>query len=180
MWRQLKPQGRFLARYAKYNELEIFEEASYLKWYDVGDKKAREKTSQCLREVLTPDILHLMHHRLSDKKIQRKTPQKSLSVPPAKHLLFHNEVAKNLGMLAVPQHAAQFDSRRFLPAMKQNMSPHNLGQIMPQSLICLQFSPFVINQMNEAMDISNLQRNIRRQQIILMQQSLLQAVKQQH
>ena len=38
-WREQKPPGRFLK----------IDESTGM-WYDVGDKKAREKTSQALRE----------------------------------------------------------------------------------------------------------------------------------
>jgi hypothetical protein len=176
MWRQLKPQGRFLARHDKQsaNESEIPGEASNFQWYDVGDKKAREKTSQCLREV-TPDMLHLMNHRFGDKS-HRKTPQKALHFHP----VYENAVAKTLEMLASPQRTPPFDSRYFLPAIKQNIPFPNLGQNLPQSLTCMQFNPSTINQINEAMGTSKLQRDMRRQQIILVQQSLLQVLKQQH
>lgn len=56
-WRKLDPPGRFLAR-----RDQLRGPSSILKsvqWYEVGDKKAREKASQCLRER-TPDALAKM------------------------------------------------------------------------------------------------------------------------
>lgn len=56
LWRNLSPPGRFLARRedsAKEVSASVPEEDN---WVEVGDKKAQEKTSQCLRER-TPDIL---------------------------------------------------------------------------------------------------------------------------
>ena len=46
-WRSLNPPGRFLAKMDESND-----ENSDIPtlWYDIGDKKAREKASQCLRE----------------------------------------------------------------------------------------------------------------------------------
>jgi hypothetical protein len=47
MWRKQEPPGRFLIK-----------DANYKLWSDVGDQKAREKASQCLRERRTPcDVL---------------------------------------------------------------------------------------------------------------------------
>ncbi|KAL3793777.1 hypothetical protein HJC23_013339 [Cyclotella cryptica] len=48
-WRNLNPPGRFLAKMDEGNEKDDGREQSVL-WHDVGDKKAREKASQCLRE----------------------------------------------------------------------------------------------------------------------------------
>lgn len=50
LWRKLDPPGRFLVK--KCSE----EKGKEFLWFDVGDRKAREKTSQCLRER-TPDVL---------------------------------------------------------------------------------------------------------------------------
>ena len=50
IWRNLTPPGRFLAQ-QKTNT-----NGKTVSWYDVGDKKAREKASQCLRER-TPDVM---------------------------------------------------------------------------------------------------------------------------
>ena len=46
-WRSMDPPGRFLAKMDAPNGVE---DKKNVFWYDVGDKKAREKASQCLRE----------------------------------------------------------------------------------------------------------------------------------
>lgn len=55
-WRRLDPPGRFLARKGDSKKGPGSVKADGNVWYDVGDKKAREKASQCLRER-TPDVL---------------------------------------------------------------------------------------------------------------------------
>lgn len=52
IWRGLNPPGRFLKQNPS-------EDGKSGKWFDVGDKKAREKASQCLRER-TPDVASFM------------------------------------------------------------------------------------------------------------------------
>ena len=56
LWRKMSPPGRFLSRGddSKKGPGSVSDAAN--KWYEVGDKKAREKASQCLRER-TPDVL---------------------------------------------------------------------------------------------------------------------------
>ncbi|KAL3802274.1 hypothetical protein ACHAWO_013179 [Cyclotella atomus] len=49
-WRSLNPPGRFLAKMDENNGNEDGNGDQPVVWYDVGDKKAREKASQCLRE----------------------------------------------------------------------------------------------------------------------------------
>jgi len=51
LWRQQIPPGRFLTKAAK-NKSKGHE----ISWHDVGDQKAREKASQCLRERTTDVI----------------------------------------------------------------------------------------------------------------------------
>jgi hypothetical protein len=55
-WRRLDPPGRILARKGDSKKGPGSVKADGNVWYDVGDKKAREKASQCLRER-TPDVL---------------------------------------------------------------------------------------------------------------------------
>jgi hypothetical protein len=47
-WRSLNPPGRFLAKMEENNNDSSGDQPCV--WFDVGDKKAREKASQCLRE----------------------------------------------------------------------------------------------------------------------------------
>lgn len=51
IWRKLSPPGRFLTKTKGSKDAT---------WYDVGDQKAREKASQCLRER-TPDVIPFVH-----------------------------------------------------------------------------------------------------------------------
>ena len=54
LWRAMEPPGRFLARVSGTGPITTRNEDAL--WYDVGDKKAREKASQCLRER-TADVI---------------------------------------------------------------------------------------------------------------------------
>ncbi|GAX09688.1 hypothetical protein FisN_19Lh153 [Fistulifera solaris] len=54
LWKKMTPPGRFLARKDETKKGSI--KAPENVWYEVADKKAREKASQCLRER-TPDVL---------------------------------------------------------------------------------------------------------------------------
>ena len=56
LWRAQDPPGRFLARKDDSRKGPGSVKAEGNVWYDVGDKKAREKASQCLRER-TPDVI---------------------------------------------------------------------------------------------------------------------------
>mmetsp|Transcript_868 Transcript_868/g.1059 ORF Transcript_868/g.1059 Transcript_868/m.1059 type:complete len:457 (-) Transcript_868:2280-3650(-) len=56
LWRNLDPPGRFLARKDDSRRGPGSVKAEGNVWYDIGDRKAREKASQCLRER-TPDVL---------------------------------------------------------------------------------------------------------------------------
>lgn len=56
LWRKMDPPGRFLARKDDTKRGPGSVKAADTVWYEVGDKKAREKASQCLRER-TPDVL---------------------------------------------------------------------------------------------------------------------------
>jgi hypothetical protein len=61
LWRQMNPPGRFLARHDDTKRGPGSVKDSDNIWYEVGDKKAREKASQCLRER-TPDVLPYIKH----------------------------------------------------------------------------------------------------------------------
>lgn len=56
LWRKMDPPGRFLARKDETKKGPGSVKDASNVWYEVGDKKAREKASQCLRER-TPDVL---------------------------------------------------------------------------------------------------------------------------
>jgi hypothetical protein len=61
IWRKMVPAGRFLARKDETKRGPGSVKANDNVWYEVGDKKAREKASQCLRER-TPDVLPYIKH----------------------------------------------------------------------------------------------------------------------
>jgi hypothetical protein len=61
LWRKMSPPGRFLSRGDDSKKGPGSVSDAENKWYEVGDKKAREKASQCLRER-TPDVLPYIKH----------------------------------------------------------------------------------------------------------------------
>lgn len=61
LWRKLEPPGRFLARRDESKRGAGSVKATDNVWFEVGDKKAREKASQCLRER-TPDVIPYIKH----------------------------------------------------------------------------------------------------------------------
>lgn len=61
IWRKLDPPGRFLARKDDTKRGPGSVKSTDNVWYEVGDKKAREKASQCLRER-TPDVIPYIKH----------------------------------------------------------------------------------------------------------------------
>uniref|UniRef100_A0A7S1CY08 DUF6824 domain-containing protein n=1 Tax=Cyclophora tenuis TaxID=216820 RepID=A0A7S1CY08_CYCTE len=67
IWRNLDPPGRFLTKTdASQGDDSL--------WHDVGDKKAREKASQCLRER-TPDVMPFVK-KLQEKEKKKKEEEK--------------------------------------------------------------------------------------------------------
>lgn len=75
MWRSLDPPGRYLTKTdASQGDDSL--------WHDVGDKKAREKASQCLRER-TPDVMPFvkqLQEQDKKKKDEDKRSGKSKSI----------------------------------------------------------------------------------------------------
>ena len=56
LWRQMDPPGRFLARTDEDKKASERNSDENTIWFDVGDKKANAKASQCLRER-TPEVM---------------------------------------------------------------------------------------------------------------------------
>jgi len=56
LWRKMEPPGRFLSRLDETKRGAGSVKATDNVWFEVGDKKAREKASQCLRER-TPEVM---------------------------------------------------------------------------------------------------------------------------
>eukprot|EP00547_Thalassionema_nitzschioides_P014617 CAMPEP_0194233116 /NCGR_PEP_ID=MMETSP0158-20130606/1199_1 /TAXON_ID=33649 /ORGANISM="Thalassionema nitzschioides, Strain L26-B" /LENGTH=403 /DNA_ID=CAMNT_0038965957 /DNA_START=36 /DNA_END=1247 /DNA_ORIENTATION=+ len=67
IWRALDPPGRFLTK----TDISQGDESL---WHDVGDKKAREKASQCLRER-TPDVMPFVK-QLQEQEKKKKEEEK--------------------------------------------------------------------------------------------------------
>lgn len=68
-WRSMNPPGRFLQK----SNPELGDESC---WHDVGEKEARKKASQCLREK-TPDIAPILkklneEQQIEEEKMKRK------------------------------------------------------------------------------------------------------------
>jgi hypothetical protein len=66
IWRKMNPPGRFLARKDEGKKGPSSAKDADNIWYEVGDKKAREKASQCLRERtadVIPYIKQLREHQ---------------------------------------------------------------------------------------------------------------------
>jgi len=74
IWRSQLPPGRFLSKKEK-------EDKSKETWFDIGDNKAREKASQCLRER-TPDIIPYIE-KFGKKKNYRKKSNVRQKTPPS-------------------------------------------------------------------------------------------------
>eukprot|EP00586_Coscinodiscus_wailesii_P010973 CAMPEP_0172516654 /NCGR_PEP_ID=MMETSP1066-20121228/278018_1 /TAXON_ID=671091 /ORGANISM="Coscinodiscus wailesii, Strain CCMP2513" /LENGTH=395 /DNA_ID=CAMNT_0013298227 /DNA_START=87 /DNA_END=1274 /DNA_ORIENTATION=- len=72
LWRSQSPPGRFLTK----TKSDSVSSKDAL-WHDVGDQKAREKASQCLRER-TPDVLPFVQS-LSGQASGKKTSKKESS-----------------------------------------------------------------------------------------------------
>jgi hypothetical protein len=69
VWRSLDPPGRYLTKTdASQGDNSL--------WHDVGDKKSREKASQCLRER-TPDVMPFVK-QLQDQEKKKKEEDKKL------------------------------------------------------------------------------------------------------
>lgn len=64
IWRGLQPPGRFLMQ-------EKGQSGNTGRWYDIGDKKAREKASQCLRER-TPEVMPFVKKLELQLKLQQE------------------------------------------------------------------------------------------------------------
>ena len=68
LWRSLDPPGRYLTKTdASQGDDSL--------WHDVGDKKAREKASQCLRER-TPDVMPFVKQLQEQDKLKKEDDKK--------------------------------------------------------------------------------------------------------
>lgn len=93
LWRALDPPGRFLARTDDSKRGPGSVKAEGNVWYDVGDKKGREKASQCLRER-TPEVLPYV--REMQRQQDLRTGQGLRMVEH--QMRIHQESQMNVGM----------------------------------------------------------------------------------
>lgn len=111
IWRKMNPPGRFLARRddKKGSGSTSTENINSAVWYDVGDKKAREKASQCLRER-TRDVLPYVQKLREEQDNLQKESEEMLQFEPtsqasarvqAQHVAAQQAaVAAQMGLLA--------------------------------------------------------------------------------
>jgi len=72
IWRAQEPPGRFLTKSSATTASKSKEKI----WHDVGDQKAREKASQCLRER-TPDVMPIVKQLQHQKVLEKQQNEKN-------------------------------------------------------------------------------------------------------
>lgn len=83
MWRNMSPPGRFLMPYSDERDDDANVKGSEpLLWIDVGDKRAQEKTSQCLREKPTGKKAAKLAAEVTDSSSQSSESEVSLAKKP--------------------------------------------------------------------------------------------------
>ena len=140
IWRGLNPPGRFLKQNPS-------EDGKSGKWFDVGDKKAREKASQCLRER-TPDVASFMKKLELQMTLQEQEEEakksgvklkledgeeKMTAAALSKELLQMQQAATVKAHMALkayipPSISAPFDQQQKqapMPALSNNMGIYN-------------------------------------------------------
>jgi len=79
IWRQQSPSGRFLSR----TTAELAAKTKDVMWHDVGDQKAREKASQCLRER-TPDVIPFVNRLQNQQRSSKELSSRKKDIKNAK------------------------------------------------------------------------------------------------
>lgn len=83
MWRNMSPPGRFLMPYSDERDDDANVKGSEpLLWIDVGDKRAQEKTSQCLREKPSGKKAAKLAAEVTDSSSQSSESEVSLAKKP--------------------------------------------------------------------------------------------------
>ena len=100
IWRQLTPHGRFLTQEKLKEKVTEEDPQALIPWKDVGDKKAREKASQCLRERTT-DVKHFvkkleLFHMLEDKESKEMVDNETSSLNKRENELTAAQVGQEL------------------------------------------------------------------------------------
>lgn len=128
IWKGLRPPGRFLMQEKKKSDNGTTVMTG--KWYDIGDKKAREKASQCLRER-TPEVMPFV--KKLDLQLQYQQEAESGNGSNEQNRknaeILSNELIQEQQQAAVIAHQAL---NAYLPMSSQacNGIPHNQS-VMP-------------------------------------------------
>jgi len=145
IWRAQSPPGRFLTK----SSAETASKSKEVLWHDVGDQKAREKASQCLRER-TPDVLPFVQH-LKNQEVKEKA-DRSKKVPDRVNSSSDNAV-----------HPDNVQSNTGVDAHLQQLQQlHELQQQQIQQLQLIQqqlASGLDPNQVLSTQDVSQLTHN---------------------
>jgi hypothetical protein len=118
MWRELNPPGRFLARTDGSRKGPGSVKAAGTTWADVGDKKAGEKASQCLRE-LTPDVISFLREMQSQEailtaRVREMQRHQAIRELTANVIPVVREMESRQAILAAHQHVREMQSQQAL------------------------------------------------------------------
>lgn len=128
IWRAQRPPGRFLTK----SSAETASKSKEVLWHDVGDQKAREKASQCLRER-TPDVLPFVQHLKNQESLSKEKSDRSSKVPD-------NVSSSSNGMASVPDNVKSSTDSGVDAHLQQLQQLHELQQQQIQQLQVSYFS----------------------------------------
>jgi len=141
LWRKLDPPGRFLARQDESKRGPGSVKAQDNVWYEVGDKKAREKASQCLRER-TPDVIPYIKHLREQQNaiteqgvsfVQMQMQQQEHQLPhPAHPQQAFRAPPQVMHPQAMPHHPSMQANSYFDPSQQQQQQQHSMQQFQQQ------------------------------------------------
>jgi hypothetical protein len=181
IWQKLNPPGRFLARPddSKSGLGPTCEGENY--WFEVDEKKAREKASQCLRER-TPEMAPYWKKLQTEEKKtppeqkseqQRPTKMKGASMPQQQmnHMKMQMpmQMKSQLGMVpaemamnSMGMNQMQMQMQMQMNAMNMNMSMNGMGPMHMNNMNGM--NPMPMNSMN-GMTMMNQPGHVRRQSL---------------
>jgi hypothetical protein len=195
MWRQLKPPGRFLDRLdnRKWGPVSIMD--SHNIWYDVGNKKAQEKASQCLRELTTDafSIIHTLSHKdISILNIPSPPTERDMPPPipnfPTDYTTQPAAAASasipKMALLSRPDTASHLCPLPMLPMVPAQPLPHSYAAA-PTMCISPPFTPATLpystsstlsygNMIQGSLDVSKMSELEYQQYMLMIQHRLVQ------
>ena len=127
LWRQMQPPGRFLARKDEDNSEKSNEDNTV--WYDVGDKKANAKASQCLRER-TPEVMPYLRQLREQQDLSTEQGVMLMRQQQSAAAQGSGAAAYTSDPFAQPRHSSSGGT--YSPVMMQNaypaagLSPHHV------------------------------------------------------